>query len=517
MSDTSAPAGADGVGSLIQPLDEHNRRLLANVHPEPYTNPPPKERYHLVVLGAGTGGLVTAAIGAALGAKVALVEKHLTGGDCLNVGCVPSKALLRAARAWTEARRAQREFGGPAAAGGPGDFGAVMERMRRLRADLSRNDSVARFTGLGVDVFIGEGRFTGPDALLVNGQAELRFRRAVLATGGRPVIPNVPGLAEIEPRTNESIFGLTALPPRLMVIGAGPIGCELAQAFARFGSRVTVVQRGERILPKEDADAARLVEESLKRDGVRLFLGAHLAGARRAGGVRVLQFEHQGKHVEEEAEEILVAAGRAPNVERAGLGAARIAYDDKGVKVNARLRTTNRRVYAVGDVASRFQFTHAADAQARLAAQNALFFGRGRADRLVMPWCTYTSPEVAHVGLYEQEARARGLQVDTVTVPLAEVDRAILDGATEGFARVHLKAGTDRILGATIVAEHAGDLIGEVSLAITAGTGLGAIGATIHPYPTQVEVLRKVADAWRRRKLTPAAKRAFGVFFRVFK
>ena len=501
---------------LVRPLDEHNRRLLDNVHPAAHVNPRPKERYHLVVLGAGTGGLVTAAIGAALGAKVALVEKRLTGGDCLNVGCVPSKALLRAARAWSEARRAASEFGGPAAAG-PGNFGAVMERMRRLRADLSRNDSVARFTRLGVDVFIGEGRFTSPDALVVNGATTLRFRRAVVATGGRADIPQVPGLREIDPLTNETVFWLTSLPARLIVIGAGPIGCELAQAFARFGSQVTVVQRGDRILPKDDPDAAGLVEEALRRDGVRFFLGSRVAGARRDASVRTLRFEHQGRPVEEQAEEILVAAGRAPNVEGAGLDAARIAFDDKGVKVDSRMRTTNRRIYALGDVASRFQFTHAADAQARLVAQTALFFPRGRVDRLVIPWCTYTSPELAHVGLTEQEARGRGVAVDTVTVPLAEVDRAVLDGATEGFARVHLKAGTDRILGATIVAEHAGDLLGPITLAMTAGEGLGAVGSTIHPYPTQGEVLRKVADAWRRRKLTPGARRAFEVFFRIFK
>jgi pyruvate/2-oxoglutarate dehydrogenase complex dihydrolipoamide dehydrogenase (E3) component len=498
------------------PLDEHNRRHLANVHPEGYVNPPPRERYHLVVLGAGTGGLVTAAIGAALGAKVALVEKHLTGGDCLNVGCVPSKALLRAARAWNGASRAGSDFGGPAVSGA-GDFGAVMERMRRLRADLGRNDSVQRFTGLGVDVFIGEGRFSRPDAIVVNGATTLRFRRAVVATGGRPAIPDVPGMADAAPLTNETIFWLTSLPPRLIVIGAGPIGCELAQAFARFGSQVTLVNRGRRLLPREDADAAQIVEASLRRDGVRFILGAKLVSARRDGAVRTLVLEQAGQRREEQADEILAAAGRLPNVEGIGLDAAGVAHGEQGIQVDPRLRTTNRRVYAVGDVASRFQFTHAADAQARLVAQNALLFGRGRADRLVMPWCTYTSPELAHVGLFEAEARARGLAVDTVTVPLNEVDRAILDGATEGFARVHLKAGTDRIVGATIVAENAGDLISEATLAITSGAGLGRIGATIHPYPTQAEVLRKVADAWRRRKLTPAAKRAFGVFFRIFK
>jgi pyruvate/2-oxoglutarate dehydrogenase complex dihydrolipoamide dehydrogenase (E3) component len=499
----------------MRPLDEHNRRLLANVHPSGYVNPVPKDRYHLVVLGAGTGGLVTAAIGAALGAKVALVEKHLTGGDCLNVGCVPSKALLRAARAWMEARGGSAAFGAPAAAGA-GNFAAVMERMRRLRADLSRNDSVERFRGLGVDVFIGEGRFTGSDVLEVGG-ARLTFRRAVLATGGRPAIPPVPGLREIDPLTNETVFWLTALPRRLLVIGGGPIGCELAQAFARFGSEVTLVSRGARILPREDRDAARFVEEALARDGVRLHLGSNLSEARRQGSEVLLTYEREGRRETTVADQILVAAGRAPTVRGIGLETAGVAFDDRGARVDPRLRTTNRRVYAVGDVSSRFQFTHAADAQARMVVQNALFFGRGRADSLVMPWCTYTSPEIAHVGMYEAEARGKGIDVDTITVPLTDLDRAILDGANEGFVRVHLRKGTDRILGATLVAEHAGDMIGELALAATAGVGLGKIGATILPYPTQGEIVRKAADAMNRRRLTPAAKRFFALFFRIFK
>jgi pyruvate/2-oxoglutarate dehydrogenase complex dihydrolipoamide dehydrogenase (E3) component len=499
--------------ALVEPPDEHNRRLLANVHPAGYVNPAPRDRYHLVVLGAGTGGLVTAAIAAALGAKVALIEKHLTGGDCLNVGCVPSKAILRAARAWSEVRRGAERFGAPAATG-PGEFAAVMERMRRLRADLSRIDSVERFRSLGVDVFLGEGRFVSRSAIEVGG-ARLPFRRAVVATGGRPAIPPVPGLRETDPLTNETVFWLTTLPPRLLVVGAGPIGCEMAQAFARLGSQVTLLSRGARILPREDRDAAQVVEQAMTRDGVRLHLGSKLVEASRQGSDKVLVYEREGRRETTAADHILVAAGREPTVSGLGLETAGVAFGAAGIKVDARLRTTNHRVYAVGDVASVHRFTHAADAQARLVVRNALFFGRGRTTALVMPWCTYTSPEVAHVGMYEADAQKAGLEVDTITVPLEDVDRAVLDGATEGFLRVHVRRGTDRILGATLVADHAGDVIGELTLAITAGIGLGRIGATIHPYPTQGEIVRKAADAFGRRRLTPLAKRVFALFFRI--
>jgi pyruvate/2-oxoglutarate dehydrogenase complex dihydrolipoamide dehydrogenase (E3) component len=500
---------------LIRPLDAHNLRHLANVHPASRANPVPGDRYHLVVIGAGPGGLVTAAAGAALGARVALVERHLMGGDCLNVGCVPSKAVLRAARAWHETRTGAGRFGAPPIAG-PGDFAMVMERMRRLRADLGGADSVERFTKMGVDVFLGEGRFTGPDTAEVAG-ARLRFRRAVIATGARPALPPIPGLPEAAPFTNETIFSLTVLPPRLAVIGAGPVGCELAQAFARFGSRVTLLNRSDRVLPREDRDAARLVEEALARDGVELRLGAKLIEARRTGPETVLTLERGSRRDTVAADAVLVAAGRLPNLEGLDLERAGVAHDAQGVTVDHRLRTTNHRIYAIGDVCSRHKFTHAADAHARLVVRNALFFGRGRADRLVMPWCTYTSPEIAHVGMNETEARAAGIAVDTVGVPLGDLDRAVLDDATEGFVRVHLKPGTDRILGATLVADNAGDLIGELALAVTARVGLAAIGSTIHPYPTQGEIIRKAADAWQRRRLTPRARRAFDLFFRLFR
>ena len=501
----------------VEPLDEHNRTLLENVHPPSWVNPEPAPRYHLVVIGGGTAGLVSAAGAAGLGARVALIERHLMGGDCLNVGCVPSKGVIRASRAWKDAREARERFGGPAVdPGSPGGFGAAMERMRRLRAEISENDSAHRFRGLGVDVFLGDGRFTGPDTAEVAGKT-LRFRRAVIATGGRAGVPPVPGLAEAGYLTNETIFNLTELPARLVVIGGGPIGCELAQSFARLGSRVTVLDIMPKILPREDTDAAALVQQALEDDGIAFELGVKIAEVRQRGEEKSLVIERDGERRELAADQILVSAGRVPNLEGLGLEAAGVRFSKTGVQVDDHLRTSNPRIYACGDVASRYQFTHAADAQARIVIQNALFKGRAKASALTIPWCTYTTPEVAHVGLYEKEAREKGLEVDTLTIQMNTVDRAILDGADEGFLRLHLKKGTDQILGATLVAEHAGDMLGELCLAITHKIGLGKIASVIHPYPTQGEVVKKAADAWRRTKLTPGVKKLFGAWFRVFK
>ncbi len=499
--------------AAVHPLDEHNRRLLENVHPPDWSDPSAAERYHLVVVGAGTGGLVTAAIAASLGARVALIERELMGGDCLNVGCVPSKALLRAARAWYAARTAQERFGGPPVTG-PGDFSAAAERMRRLRADLSRVDSASRFRELGADVFLGDARFTGRDSLTVGGQ-QLRFRRAVIATGARAAAPPIAGLAEAGYLTNESVFSLTEAPNHLLVLGAGPIGAELAQAFARFGSRVSLLDTAERVLPREDADAARVVQRAMERDGVRFIGRAQVQSVLREGNSRTLKYTRDGEEHHVCGDQLLVAVGRAPNVDGLGLDAAEVRFGPRGVAVDDRMRTSNARIFAVGDVASRYQFTHAADAQARIVVQNALFYGRGKASELVMPWCTYTDPELAHVGLTAEVAGEQGVDIDTITIPLAEVDRAVLDGAADGFLRVHLKRGSDRILGATLVAENAGDLISQITHAIVAGEGLGQLGKTIFPYPTQAEVVRKAADAWRRRKLTSPVRTAFGLYFRL--
>jgi pyruvate/2-oxoglutarate dehydrogenase complex dihydrolipoamide dehydrogenase (E3) component len=339
----------------------------------------------------------------------------------------------------------------------------------------------------------------------------------VIASGSRPAVPDVPGLEAAGYLTNETVFSLTELPQRLVVIGAGPIGCELAQAFARFGSQVTVVDQGEHALPGEEADAARIVERALEGDGVIFRRPVSVVRVERRGAEKLVVLRGEKGEIVVAGDEILVAVGRRPNVEGLGLEAAGVAYDLAGVRVNDRLQTTNRSVYAAGDVCSRYQFTHAADAVARLVVQNALFFGRARASKLMIPWITYTSPEVAHVGVYQKDAQAAGLQVDTLTVSMEQVDRAVLDGETQGFLRVHLKRGTDRILGATLVADHAGEMISEVTLAMTARLGLGKVGATIHPYPTEADVIRKAADAWRRKKLTPRVERLLQTFFRLFR
>ncbi|HEY6007898.1 MAG TPA: mercuric reductase [Geobacteraceae bacterium] len=496
----------------MSPDDAYNRALTANAHPPDWVNPDPAGRYNLVVIGAGTAGLVTAAGAAGLGARVALIERHLMGGDCLNVGCVPSKGMIRASRAIFDARSAA-EFGVGDAAGLSIDFSRAMERMRAVRAGISRHDSARRFRDeLGVDVFLGEGRFVAPDCVAV-GDTRLRFSRAAVCTGARAAAPAVPGLAEAGFLTNETVFSLTELPPRLAVLGGGPIGCELAQAFRRMGSQVVLLQTAPQILHREDLDAAQLLADVFRREGIDLRLGVRLARVRSKGREKVIAFEAGGTETEVAVDAILVGVGRAPNVEGLGLETAGIVYDPRrGVTVDERLRTSNPRVFAAGDCCSPYKFTHTADALARILIANALFRGRQRTSALTVPWCTYTDPEVAHVGMYERDAAARGLAVTTLTVPLTEVDRALLDGEAEGFARVHLRKGTDRILGATVVARHAGEMINELSLAITNGLGLSAIGRTIHPYPTQAEAIRKLADAHNGTRLTPFVKRVLGAW-----
>jgi len=491
----------------ILPHDEHNQRLLSYVHPADWVNPQPRGRYNLVVLGAGTAGLVTAALAAGLGARVALVERHLMGGDCLNVGCVPSKALIRASRFVAEARRAE-EIGLPAPRDAEIDFGAAMERMRRIRAQIAREDSASRYRDdLGVDVYLGAARFLDAETVAVEDR-RLGFRKAVIATGARAAAPPIEGLADAGYRTNETIFELTSRPRRLGVIGAGPIGCELAQAFRRLGCEVVLLDHAPRILPREDADAAAIVEAVLRREGIRLALGATLEKVERRGAEKILRFAQAGAGLEVAVDEILVGVGRAPNVEGLGLEAAGVDFDARrGVRVDDHLRTTNRRIYAAGDVCMDWKFTHAADAAAKLVVQNALFLPTKRLSSLVMPWCTYTDPEVAHVGLSEAEAAARGTAIDTWRVPLHEVNRAVTDGEEDGLVKIHVARGRDRIVGATIVAAHAGEMIGELTLAIGAKLGLGALLGVIHPYPTQAEGIKRAAAAHARSRLTPRLAR----------
>lgn len=495
------------------PNDEHNRKLVSNVHPLDWVNPEPASRYDMVVIGGGTAGLVTAAGAAGLGARVALVERHLLGGDCLNVGCVPSKALIAAARIAADARRGA-DFG-VRVQGVEVDFAAVMTRMRALRAAISPHDSAARFRGLGIDVFIGDAAFTGPDVVEVEGK-KLRFKRATIATGARATGLPVPGLSEAGFLTNETLFSLTELPKRLAILGAGPIGCEMAQCFARFGSTVTLLEAADHILIREDPDAAACVAAALARDGVVVYTKAKTRHVERVGATRRLSIETVDGPATIEVDHILLGVGRAPNVEGMGLEAAGVDFDPKsGVKVDERLRTSNRRVFAAGDVCFPYKFTHTADAMARIVIGNALFFGRARTSSLVIPWCTYTDPEIAHVGVYENDAKARGIAIDTYRVELGQVDRSILEGDREGFLKIHTKKGSDKILGATLVGRHAGDILGELGLAVTAGIGLGTIAKTIHAYPTQAEVIKKAADAYNRTRLTPFTKRLLGFLLRL--
>ncbi len=490
----------------VTPLDDANRALLAEVHPAGWRNPAPRDRYDLVVIGAGTAGLVTAAGAAGLGARVALVERHLMGGDCLNVGCVPSKALLRSAHAAAAVHRAG-EFGVRIPGGPEVDFAAVMDRLRRLRAGLAPHDGARRFTELGVDVFLGPARFADDATVEVEG-TRLPFRRAVIATGARARLPDVPGLAAAAPLTNETVFNLTALPPRLAVLGGGPIGCELAQAFRRLGAAVTLIHNKTHVLDREDADAAAVVQAALVRDGVRLLLGAQVERVGSDGPVRLLQVRLGDRTETVLADALLVATGRAPNVAGLNLEGIGVAHDPaSGVQVDDFLRTTQPRIYAAGDVCSRWKFTHAADAMARIVIQNALFalgpVGRRRVSSLRMAWCTYTEPELAHTGLTVAEAADAGMAVDTYTQPFDRVDRALTDSETEGFVRVHTRRGTGEIVGATIVGHGAGDLISELSVAMAGKVGLGRLAGVIHPYPTRAEAIRKLGDQFNRTRLTP--------------
>ncbi|MEL6897211.1 MAG: mercuric reductase, partial [Planctomycetota bacterium] len=461
----------------LLPGNAADEALIRQVHPPDWQNPTPDGRYNLVVVGAGTAGLVTAAGAAGLGAKVALVERHLMGGDCLNIGCVPSKAILAASRVIRQIRQADSL--GVHCEIQQIDFPGIMQRMRELRAGIGPHDSAHRFQKLGVDVFMGQGTFTAGDTVQVEG-TDLTFSRAVVATGGRAAPLPIPGIEEIAPLTNESLFNLTSLPQTLTVIGGGPIGSEMAQAFALFGCHVTQIEKAPRILSREDPQAAETVQQAMRRDGVNIVLNATVQRFEKRGEASVTHYVVDGQPRECVSDRVLIGIGRAPNVEGLGLETAGVDFDlRRGVSVNDRMQTSNPKIFAAGDVASRYKFTHAADFQARMVIANALFMGRSRASGLTIPWTTYTSPELAHVGMTAGDAADAGIEIDTYTQEFDGVDRAILEGQTEGFARVHVRKGTDKIVGATVVAESAGDLISTLTMAMTHGLGLGKIGSTI--------------------------------------
>ncbi|MDJ1172401.1 mercuric reductase [Roseofilum sp. BLCC_M154] len=496
----------------LHPMDQFNQQLIDRVHPPDWVNPTPADRYDLVVIGAGTAGLVVAAgaAGLDLGLKVALVEKNLMGGDCLNLGCVPSKCLIRSSRVVQDIRNAPN-FGIHPSEEININFAQVMERMRKIRAEISHHDSVQRFQSLGIDVFLGEAQFTGNSRVEVEGKT-LPFKKAVIATGARAVRPQIQGLEEVGFLTNETVFNLTECPKRLAVIGGGPIGCELAQSFHRLGAQVTLFHNKEHLLDREDPDAAEIVQNQFQQEGIQLVLNSQIGRVEATPEGKIMNFSTQGssQSYSLEVDQILAGAGRAPNVEGLNLQGVGVDYDRKGVKVNDYLQTTNPKIYAAGDICMNWKFTHAADAAARIVLKNALFspfgLGKSKLSDLIMPWATYTDPEIAHVGLYEREAQEKGIEIETIKVLMSSVDRAIADGETEGFVKIHYRQGSDKMVGATIVARHAGDMISEVTTAIAAKIGLSQLSSTIHPYPTQAEAIKKAADAYKRTLLTPKTK-----------
>ncbi len=495
----------------VSPSDEHNRRLVTYVHPPNWQNPQPQGCYDLVVIGAGTAGLVAAAgaAGLGIGLKVALVEKHLMGGDCLNFGCVPSKAIIRSSRVIGELRRSPA-YGIEVKGTVDINFDGVMARMREIRADISHHDSAKRFAALGIDVFLGSATFTAGDSLKV-GEQTLRFKKAVIATGARAFCPQIEGLPAAGYLTNETVFSLTTRPERLAVIGGGPIGCELAQAFQRLGSQVTLLHNHFHLLNKEAPEAAAIVQKALIEDGVTVVTNVQLQSVETTPQGKKLHYRRGDADESLVVDEILIGAGRSPNVQGLGLEAIGVEYDARrGVKVNDYLQTSHPNIYAAGDICMAWKFTHAADAAARIVIKNTLFapFGLGKAklSDLVMPWVTYTDPEIAHVGLDEDTAKNQGIAYNAITIPLAKVDRAITDGETNGFLKLLHAANSDRILGATIVAPHAGDMISEITTAIVGKLGLNTLSTVIHPYPTQAEAIKKAADAYRRTLLTPRSR-----------
>lgn len=458
---------------------------------------------NLVVIGGGAGGLVSAYIAAAVKAKVTLVEGHKMGGDCLNFGCVPSKALIRSAKAAQQLRQAEKL--GLRGVSGEVDFAAVMQRVHQVIRDIEPHDSVERYTGLGVEVLLGHARITSPwqvEVTLADGSVHtLTTRNIVIAAGASPFVPPLPGLSEVGCLTSDTLWGLTELPRRLLVLGGGPVGCELAQSFARLGSRVTQVEMAPRVLVREDPEVSELVATSLRADGVDLRTDHQALRVEVADGEKRLIVLHGDTEHAVAFDHILCAVGRSPRVSGYGLEEMGIALSPRQtIETNAHQQTLYPNIFAVGDVAGPFQFTHTAAHQAWYAAVNALFgrFKRFKADYSVIPRATFTDPEVARVGLSETEAREQGIAFEVTRYGIDDLDRAIADGTAHGFVKVLTVPGKDKILGVTIVGEHAGDLLAEYVLAMKHGLGLNKILGTIHTYPTLAEANKYAAGEWKR-------------------
>ena len=474
-----------------------NAMLLENAHPPSWENPEPKASYDLVVIGAGPAGLFAAKGAARLGKSVALIERNLLGGNSLNAGSVPSKAIIRTSRWYADIRDAEN-FGSPVFELLQPDFSAAMKRMQRLRARLSGYNSAERLRMAGVDVFFGNALFVNSNTIVVGGST-IHFQKALIATGARPLPSAVPGLEEAGYFSSDTIFEISKCPNRLLIVGGGPLGCELAQAFQRLGARVIIAQNEPKFLPMEERDAAQLLSDALARSGVEIHLNTTVTSVRVSEGTKLVDLISNENKNTVVVDDILSSVGRAPNVEGLCLEAGGVEYDPaQGIHVNEFLQTSNKCVYAAGDVCMEYKFTHAAEAYAQLALHNALLTPSDSESSLTIPWCTYTDPEIAHVGLYVWQAREQSVPVSTITVLMNDVDRAILDGEEEGFVKIHIRDGTDHILGATIVSRHAGEMIGILALAMNAGLGLRSLARVIYPYPTQSIAIKMAADAFER-------------------
>jgi pyruvate/2-oxoglutarate dehydrogenase complex dihydrolipoamide dehydrogenase (E3) component len=468
---------------------DYKQEVLNHVFPSDWKNPKPKSVYDLIVIGGGPGGMTAAGTALGLNATVAIVEKQHFGGECFNVGCIPSKAFLRSSKCVAEIQNAA-DYGIEVQKGWKVNFPAVMQRVRRLQSGLAPNDSAERFKKLGADVFLGEAHFKDANTIEVGGET-LRFKKAMIATGTTPVIPDIEGLEKAGYLTNQTVFDTTSLPPRLAVIGAGPIGCELSQAFLRFGSQVTLITRGKNVLPRDDSTACERLQKVLEKEGMQILFHTQVKRVEKKGKEKILYLDN-GKELT--AEEILIGVGRLPAVEGLDLEKAGVKYDIKnGIASDDFLQTSNPNIYSVGDVGSRYKFTHMSVELAKLAVQNALKDGHAKKSSLVVPWSTYTDPEVAHVGLQEREAQEKGIALQTFIIEMKDTDRAVLDGETVGFVKIHAHVDTGQILGGTIMAKHAGEMISELTTAIAGQKGIAAIAEAIHPFPTQAEAIR--ADA----------------------
>ena len=486
-----------------QASDDHAHRLrLANVGPPDWTNPKPLSCYDLVILGAGPAGLAAAEAAAALGATVALVERNLLGGSCLNTACIPSKTLIRTTRLYGEMLDARR-YGAVPPEPLLVDFAAAMARVRRVRSHLSGNESARRLSDAGIALFFGAARFLGEDALDVGGD-RLHFRKALIATGASSAVTQIPGLADAGFLTSDTVFDLAELPKRLVVIGGGPLGCELAQAFCRLGSRTSIVQDLPLFLGGEERDAAQLLSDAFARDGIEVRLNTTALAVRVVDGEKHVDLISDDYRSTIVADAILTGLGRVPNVQGLDLERAGIEYTiEDGIRVDDFLRSSNPNVYAAGDVCLEHKFSHTASASARIAVDNALSGGEQRMSALVIPWCTYTDPEIAHVGMFVREANRHDIPIKTFTIPMHQVTRAVTDGEDRGFVKIHVREGSDCILGATIVAQHAGEMINEITLAMVAGIGLGQLAQVIHAFPTQADAIRKAALAYTRTQAVP--------------